>query len=116
MDLAGSERQKRTNSTGLRLREANSINKNLVVLRNVIHALIEKKDYIPYRDSKLTRLLQDSFGGGTKTTLIANVSVDMENIGETIGTLRYAAVVSKVSNCPVIHYDAKDLLIKQYVE
>ena len=115
MDLAGSERQKKTNSIGMRLREANSINKNLVVLRNVIHALIENKDYIPYRDSKLTRLLQDSFGGGTKTRLIANISTDLDNINESISTLRYAAVASKVSNCPIIHYDAKDLLIKQYV-
>ena len=61
-------------------------------------------------------MLKDSFGGSTKTTFIATISSELNNYSETISTLRYAAVASKVSNCPVVHYDSKDLLIKQYIE
>lgn len=75
MDLAGSERQSKTGSTGDRLKEASKINLSLSALGNVISALVDgKSNHIPYRDSKLTRLLQDSLGGNTKTIMIANVS------------------------------------------
>jgi hypothetical protein len=75
VDLAGSERQSKTGSTGDRLKEASKINLSLSALGNVISALVDgKSNHIPYRDSKLTRLLQDSLGGNTKTIMIANVS------------------------------------------
>ena len=75
VDLAGSERQSKTGATGDRLNEANKINLSLSALGNVISALVDgKSKHIPYRDSKLTRLLQDSLGGNTKTVMIAAVS------------------------------------------
>ena len=67
VDLAGSERQKKTGATGERLQEAKHINQSLSALGNVINALVTKKGVVPYRDSKLTRLLKDSLGGNTKT-------------------------------------------------
>ena len=73
MDLAGSERQSKTQATGDRLKEATKINLSLSALGNVISALVDgKSQHIPYRDSKLTRLLQDSLGGNTKTVMCAN--------------------------------------------
>ena len=74
VDLAGSERQSKTNATGDRLKEAQKINLSLSALGNVISALVDgRSTHIPYRDSKLTRLLQDSLGGNTKTVMIAAV-------------------------------------------
>ena len=73
VDLAGSERQSKTGATGHRLKEATKINLSLSALGNVISALVDgKSQHIPYRDSKLTRLLQDSLGGNTKTVMCAN--------------------------------------------
>jgi hypothetical protein len=75
VDLAGSERQSKTKAEGDRLKEATKINLSLSALGNVISALVDgKSSHIPYRDSKLTRLLQDSLGGNTKTIMIANIS------------------------------------------
>jgi kinesin family protein 3/17 len=75
VDLAGSERQKKTHAEGERLKEAIEINLSLSALGNVISALVDgTSKYIPYRDSKLTRLLQDSLGGNTKTIMIAVIS------------------------------------------
>mmetsp|Transcript_44492 Transcript_44492/g.37371 ORF Transcript_44492/g.37371 Transcript_44492/m.37371 type:complete len:174 (+) Transcript_44492:432-953(+) len=75
VDLAGSERQSKTNATGIRLDEAKKINLSLTALGNVISSLVDGKSaHIPYRDSKLTRLLQDSLGGNTKTVMIAACS------------------------------------------
>merc|ERR1739841_231169 len=74
VDLAGSERQSKTGATGERLKEATKINLSLSALGNVISALVDgRSGHIPYRDSKLTRLLQDSLGGNTKTVMVANV-------------------------------------------
>ena len=74
VDLAGSERQSKTGSTGERLKEATNINKSLLTLGNVISALVDgASTHIPYRDSKLTKLLQDSLGGNTRTVMIANI-------------------------------------------
>ncbi|RHY36847.1 hypothetical protein DYB38_007783, partial [Aphanomyces astaci] len=91
VDLAGSERQSKTGATGDRLQEANKINLSLSALGNVISALVDgKSKHIPYRDSKLTRLLQDSLGGNTKTVMIANCGPADYNYEETLTTLRYA--------------------------
>ena len=71
VDLAGSERAKRTRAQGARLAEGIKINRGLLALGNVINALVERKAHVPYRDSKLTRLLQDSLGGNSRTLMIA---------------------------------------------
>ena len=91
VDLAGSERQSKTGATGDRLKEATKINLSLSTLCHVISSLTDPKcTYIPYRDSRLTRILQDSLGGNTKTIMIAAIGPADYNTDETISTLRYA--------------------------
>ena len=91
VDLAGSERQAKTGATGDRLKEATKINLSLSALGNVISALVDGKSaHIPYRDSKLTRLLQDSLGGNAKTVMVANIGPAAFNYEESLTTLRYA--------------------------
>ena len=90
---------------------------SLSVLGNVIKALVDgRSKYIPYRDSKLTRLLQDSLGGNTKTVMIAAVSPADSNFEETLSTLRYTNRAKNIKNKPIINEDEKDLLIKKYLE
>ncbi|RUS72535.1 hypothetical protein EGW08_019702 [Elysia chlorotica] len=109
VDLAGSERTKRTMAEGERLKEGININKGLLALGNVISALGEESDHkrkhIPYRDSKLTRILQDSLGGNSHTLMIACVSPADSNIEETLNTLRYADRARKIKNKPIINRD-----------
>jgi hypothetical protein len=113
VDLAGSERQSKTQASGDRLKEANKINLSLSALGNVISALVDgKSQHIPYRDSKLTRLLQDSLGGNTKTVMIAAVSPADYNFDETLSTLRYASRAKNIKNKPTINEDPKDALLK----
>jgi kinesin family protein 3/17 len=115
VDLAGSERQSKTQATGVRLKEATKINLSLSALGNVISALVEGKGkHIPYRDSKLTRLLQDSLGGNTKTIMIAAVSPADYNYDETLSTLRYANRAKNIKNAPKINEDPKDALLREY--
>ena len=115
VDLAGSERQSKTHATGARLKEATQINLSLSALGNVISALVEgKSGHIPYRDSKLTRLLQDSLGGNTKTVMIAAMSPADFNFDETFTTLRYASRAKNIKNKPRVNQDPKDALLKQY--
>ena len=95
IDLAGSERASVTKNKGLRLIEGANINKSLLTLGNCINALSEKNEkgnkiYIPYRDSKLTRLLKDSLGGNSRTIMIANISPFIYNFDDTYNTLKYA--------------------------
>jgi len=117
VDLAGSERQSKTGATGARLKEATKINLSLSALGNVISALVDgKSKHIPYRDSKLTRLLQDSLGGNTKTLMIACVSPADNNYDETLSTLRYANRAKNIKNKPKINEDPKDALLRQYQE
>ena len=98
VDLAGSERLSRTGATGDRLKEAQSINKSLSALGDVIAALAEKAPHVPYRNSKLTYLLQNALGGDAKTLMFANVSPVAESAQETLCSLRFAA---KVNACAV---------------
>ncbi|XP_072308299.1 kinesin-like protein KIF17 [Eucyclogobius newberryi] len=115
VDLAGSERQSKTGATGERLREATKINLSLSALGNVISALVDgRSKYIPYRDSKLTRLLQDSLGGNTRTLMIACLSPADYNYEETLSTLRYANRAKSIQNKPRINEDPKDALLRQY--
>ena len=117
VDLAGSERQAKTQATGDRLKEAQKINLSLSALGNVISALVDgKSKHIPYRDSKLTRLLQDSLGGNTKTVMIAALSPANYNYDETLSTLRYAARAKNIKNKPKINEDPKDALLREYEE
>jgi kinesin family protein 1/kinesin family protein 3/17 len=95
VDLAGSERQKGTGATGQTLKEGANINKSLSALGNVINALVEssgssKKVFIPYRNSKLTRVLQESLGGNSLCTMLATLSPALCNLEETLSTVRYA--------------------------
>ncbi|XP_007955975.1 chromosome-associated kinesin KIF4A [Orycteropus afer afer] len=107
VDLAGSERQKKTKAEGDRLKEGININRGLLCLGNVISALGDEKKggFVPYRDSKLTRLLQDSLGGNSHTLMIACVSPADSNLEETLNTLRYADRARKIKNKPVINID-----------
>ena len=115
VDLAGSERLGKTGATGDRMKQAQKINLSLSALGNVINALVQgKSQHIPYRDSKLTRLLQDSLGGNTKTVMLANCSPADYNYEETLSTLRYASRAKMIKNKPVINEDPKDALLKQY--
>ena len=117
VDLAGSERQSKTQATGARLKEATKINLSLSALGNVIKALVEgKSTHVPYRDSKLTRLLQDSLGGNTRTVMIAAISPADYNYDETLTTLRYASRAKNIKNQPRVNMDPKDALLKQYEE
>jgi len=117
VDLAGSERQSKTGAIGDRLKEATKINLSLSALGNVISALVDGRSvHIPYRDSKLTRLLQDSLGGNTKTLMIACLSPADNNYDETLSTLRYASRAKNIKNKPRINEDPKDALIREYLE
>ena len=117
VDLAGSERIAKTGATGDRLKEATKINLSLSTLCHVISSLTDPKStYIPYRDSKLTRLLQDSLGGNTKTVMIANVGPADYNFDETMNTLRYASRAKNIQNKPRINEDPKDALLREYQE
>eukprot|EP00775_Hariotina_reticulata_P003306 gene3304-3582_t len=100
VDLAGSERAKETGTTGQRFTEGVAINKGLLELGNVINALTEgtTRKHIPYRNSKLTRLLQDSLGGNSETLFIACISPADSNRDHTISTLRYASRAMKIKN------------------
>ena len=99
VDLAGSERQKKAQVTGMGLRETAQINKSLIALGDVISVLASPKPlHIPYRNSKLTRLLQDSLGGNTKTVLITNIGPADWNFEETMCTLKFASRVKSIIN------------------
>jgi len=117
VDLAGSERQSKTGAAGERLRESTKINLSLSALGNVISALVDSRSkHIPYRDSKLTRLLQDSLGGNTRTLMIACLSPAADSYDETLSTLRYANRAKNIRNRPTINEDPKDTVIRQYLD
>ncbi|RPA75771.1 kinesin-domain-containing protein [Ascobolus immersus RN42] len=116
VDLAGSENIGRSGAENKRAREAGMINQSLLTLGRVINALVDKSQHIPYRESKLTRLLRDSLGGRTKTCIIATISPAKINFEETMSTLDYAARAKNIRNKPQINQMmTKKALIREYV-
>ncbi len=118
VDLAGSERIKKTGATGKTMLEGIQINQGLLALGNVIAALTDEKkvasgkQFIPYRNSKLTRILQDSLGGNSRTTMIACVSPAESNYEETLSSIKYASRARNIKNKPVVNRDANSMLIE----
>jgi kinesin family protein 4/21/27 len=96
------------------MQEGISINKGLHALGNVISALTDEKNngFIPYRDSKLTRILQDSLGGNSRTTMIACASPADSNYDESLSTIKYASRARNIKNKPVVNRDANSMLIE----
>lgn len=114
VDLAGSERLKRTGATGDRAKEGIAINSGLLVLGNVISALgdkTKKTSHVPYRDSKLTRFLQDSLGGNSRTLMIACISPSDRDFVETLNTLRYANRAKNITNRIQVNQDKSSQVI-----
>ncbi|XVF76585.1 hypothetical protein PTKIN_Ptkin13bG0277500 [Pterospermum kingtungense] len=118
VDLAGSENISRSGAREGRAREAGEINKSLLTLGRVINALVEHSPHIPYRDSKLTRLLRDSLGGKTKTCIIATISPSAHSLEETLSTLDYAYRAKNIKNKPEANQKmSKAVLLKDlYLE
>ena len=117
VDLAGSENVGRSGAIDKRAREAGNVNQSLLALGRVITALVERAPHIPYRESKLTRLLQESLGGRTKTSIIATVSPGSINLEETLSTLDYAHRAKNVTNRPEINQKlTKKEFLNQYTE
>ncbi|KAK1276465.1 Kinesin-like protein KIN12B [Acorus gramineus] len=119
VDLAGSERQKTSGADGERLKEAASINRSLSTLGHVIMVLVDvahgKQRHIPYRDSRLTFLLQDSLGGNSKTMIIANVSPSVCCTNETLSTLKFAQRAKLIQNNAVVNEDfSEDVIALQH--
>jgi len=118
VDLAGSERAGSTGATGERLKEGCNINKSLLVLGNVINALADKalgkgKNVLPpYRDSALTRILQNALGGNSKTVMICALSPASINYEETLSTLRYADRAKKIQNKAVVNESEHDKMVR----
>ncbi|XP_071947122.1 kinesin-like protein KIF11-B [Antedon mediterranea] len=117
VDLAGSENIGRSGAVDKRAREAGNINQSLLTLGRVITSLVEHAPHVPYRESKLTRLLQDSLGGRTKTSIIATISPGAINLEETLSTLDYAHRAKNITNRPEVNQKlTKRALIKEYTE
>merc|ERR1719410_1159015 len=117
VDLAGSENIGRSGAMDKRAREAGNINQSLLTLGRVITCLVERTPHIPYRESKLTRLLQDSLGGRTKTSIIATVSPAGINLEETLSTLDYAHRAKNITNKPEVNQRmSKKAVLKEYTE
>lgn len=116
VDLAGNERTKKLDASA-RVKEANYINKSLTFLEQVVVASCDnKKDHVPYRQSKLTNLLKNSIGGNCQTVMIANIWPEEAYLEETISTLKFAGRMMKVQNDPIVN-ELQDpaLLLKKYV-
>ncbi|KAL9614019.1 MAG: hypothetical protein Q9167_001499 [Letrouitia subvulpina] len=117
VDLAGSEKVGKTGASGQTLEEAKKINKSLSALGMVINSLTDgKSTHIPYRDSKLTRILQESLGGNSRTTLIINCSPSSYNDAETISTLRFGVRAKTIKNKAKINAELSPLELKQLLK
>mgnify|MGYP006093823933 CR=1 FL=1 len=115
VDLAGSERAGKTGAQGQQLKEAGAINLSLSALGNVINSLAKSKKghHIPYRDSKLTRLLQESLGGNARTVMIATLSPADDNYDESLSTLQYASRAKKIQNKAKKNEDVNEKVIRE---
>ncbi|RMJ26461.1 kinesin heavy chain [Aspergillus sp. HF37] len=114
VDLAGSEKVGKTGASGQTLEEAKKINKSLSALGMVINALTDgKSSHIPYRDSKLTRILQESLGGNSRTTLVINCSPSSYNDAETISTLRFGVRAKAIKNKAKVNAELSPAELKQ---
>ncbi|MPC37188.1 Kinesin-like calmodulin-binding protein [Portunus trituberculatus] len=109
VDLAGSERVSKSGASADQLREANSINKSLSALGDVVSALSSESSFVPYRNSKLTMLLQDSLGGNSKTLVFVNVSPVAHNADETLVSLMYASRIKQITNSVSRNSDNKEI-------
>ncbi|KAG9154695.1 hypothetical protein Leryth_019043, partial [Lithospermum erythrorhizon] len=109
VDLAGSERVKKSGSAGSQLKEAQSINKSLSALGDVISALATGNQHIPYRNHKLTLLMSDSLGGNAKTLMFVNLSPAESNLDETYNSLLYASRVRSIVNDPSRNVSSKEV-------
>uniref|UniRef100_A0A7E4ZZG4 Kinesin-like protein n=1 Tax=Panagrellus redivivus TaxID=6233 RepID=A0A7E4ZZG4_PANRE len=117
VDLAGSESIGRSGATDMRAREAGNINQSLLTLGRVINALTTSAAHIPYRESKLTRILQDSLGGKTITTIIATLSPSTTNAEESVSTLEYAQRAKNIKNNPEVNAQVtRKAMLKEYNE
>ncbi|KAH9997258.1 kinesin heavy chain [Russula vinacea] len=116
VDLAGSEKVGKTGASGQTLEEAKKINKSLSALGMVINALTEKAKHIPYRDSKLTRILQESLGGNSRTTLIINCSPAAFNEAETLSTLRFGIRAKSIKNTARVNAELSPLELKNLLQ
>lgn len=117
VDLAGSENINRSGSTNQRAKEAGSINQSLLTLGRVINSLVDGASFIPYRESKLTRLLQDSLGGRTKTVLVANIAPTLLDVHASMSTLEYASKAKNIQNVAQIGDKInEELLINELIE
>ncbi|KAI0302054.1 kinesin heavy chain [Russula brevipes] len=116
VDLAGSEKVGKTGASGQTLEEAKKINKSLSALGMVINALTEKAKHIPYRDSKLTRILQESLGGNSRTTLIINCSPASYNEAETLSTLRFGIRAKSIKNTARVNAELSPLELKALLQ
>ena len=117
IDLAGSERGTVTENRGLRLREGAKINRSLLALANCINALgdqTKKGIFVPYRDSKLTRMLKDSLGGNSKTLMMCNISPASSQFEETLNTLKYASRASLIVTRPEENKEMVECHIAEY--
>lgn len=117
VDLAGSERQEKTGATGQRFKEAVGINQSLTTLGQVISILADNAEgankFVPYRNSSLTRILQNALGGNSQTIMICALSPATDNYDETLSTLRYADRAKKIKNKPVVNESETDKLIRE---
>jgi kinesin family protein 5 len=113
VDLAGSEKVHKSGVSGTTLDEARKINLSLSCLGNVIYALHHNNDHIPYRDSKLTRILQESLGGNYKTTMIVTISPHSHSLEETVQTLKFADRAKSVKNHCRLNYKPISSIVDQ---
>lgn len=109
VDLAGSERAAKTGAKDHQLKEANSINKSLSALGDVISALSAELPHVPYRNSKLTQVMQDSLGGNAKTLMIVNISPSECNLDETLTSLIYATRAKTITNYVQRNLESKEI-------